>query len=165
MTTEETVPGSGAPSTRPRVDAARLWAGGLAAAVVAALIGLVGVLVVRATLRIAMFAPQSANATLGGSATVMLCAVAAGSALAATALVHALLRAAPQPMSYFGWIVGLVTAAAVTLPFLSREPLPLDLAEAAIRAVIGMAIGTLVSAAARTATRCPPRRPIEPDIG
>ena len=146
---DETAPvrGSGA----PRVDAGRLWAGGVAAAVVAALIALVGVLVVRAIFRIALYAPSEAGA-FGDSDTAVLCLVAAAAALAATGLAHLLLLATPRPLTYFGWIVGLLTTAAVVVPFLSG-PLPIALAQAVIHLVIGLAIGSLVSGAAVSASR------------
>jgi hypothetical protein len=44
-------------SPRPTVDAGRLWAGGVATAVVAALVALVGVLVCDAVLDLDMVAP------------------------------------------------------------------------------------------------------------
>ena len=79
---------------RPRLEVARLWAGGAATAVVAALIALVGVLIVRAVLRIAVYAPAEAGA-FGDSSTVVLCLVCAAAALAATGLLHLLLVATP----------------------------------------------------------------------
>lgn len=136
----------------PRVNATRLWSAGLATAVVAALIGLVGVLIVRAVLRVALYAPADAGA-FGDSDTVFLCVVAAAAALAATGLVHLLLLGTPRPLSYFGWIVGLVTAAVVVLPFLSGGSLAENLAQGAIHLVIGIAIGSLVSGAAASASR------------
>jgi hypothetical protein len=147
---DETAPvgGSGA----PRVNAARLWAAGLATAVVAALIALVGVLVVRAIFRIALYAPSEAGA-FGDSDTVLLCVIAAAAALAATGLAHLLLLSTPRPLAYFGWIVGLLTAAAVVAPFLAGGPLAIALAQAVIHLVIGLAIGSLVSGAAASASR------------
>ena len=148
-----TIPvGAVPPARRSPVDANRLWAGGLATAVVAALTALVGVLVVRAVVRIAVYAPAGAGA-LGDSSTMLLCVVAAGAALAATALVHMLLLSTPSPLSYFGWIVGLATAAAVVVPFLEATSLPIALAQSVIHLVIGLAIGTLVSGAAVSALR------------
>ena len=120
---------------RPRVEAGRLWAGGLATAVVAALIALVGVLIVRALLRIAVYAPAEAGA-FGDSHTVVLCLTAAAAALAATGLLHLLLVATPRPLTYFSWIVGLLTAAAPTT-----------------RLMTAWAIGSLLSGAAANATR------------
>lgn len=107
----------------PRINAMRLWVGGLATALVAALIGLVGVLVVRAIFRIALYAPRDAGA-LGDADTLTLCVLSAVAALAATGLAHLLLLGAPRPLAYFGWIVGLLTTAAVVMPFLAGGSLP-----------------------------------------
>jgi hypothetical protein len=137
---------------RPRAAASRLWAAGLATAIVAALVALVGVLIVRALLRIDLYAPLSAGA-FGNSATVVLCVSAAAAALAATGLVHLLLLSTPRPLSYFSWIVGLVTAAAVVVPFTYASNLAVALAQAVIHLVIGIAIGSLVSGAAASAMR------------
>lgn len=135
-----------------RLEVGRLWAGGVATAVVAALIALVGVLIVRAVLRIAVYAPATAGA-FGDSSTTVLCVVAAVAALAATGLLHLLLVATPRPLSYFSWIVGLVTAAATVLPFTTAESLAAAFAQAIINLVIGAAIGSLLSGAAANATR------------
>ena len=144
-------PVPGAPDRSP-VDASRLWAGGLATAVVAALIALVGVLIVRAVLRIALLAPKEAGA-FGDGDTAVLCLSAAAAALAATGLVHLLLLATPRPLSYFAWIVGLLTAVAVVLPLLSGRSLAIALAQSVIHLVIGLAIGSLVGGAASSAIR------------
>jgi hypothetical protein len=136
----------------PRVNATRLWSAGLATAVVAALVALVGVLVVRALLRIDVYASRAAGA-FGDSSTVMLCVGAAVAALAATGLAHLLLLSTPRPLAYLSWIIGLVTAAAVVLPLASGAPLSVALAQAVIHLVIGIAIGSLVSGAAASALR------------
>lgn len=143
-------PVPGAPDRSP-VDANRLWAGGLATAVVAALIALVGLLIVRVVLRIALLAPEEAGA-FGDGDTVVLCLSAAAAALAATGLVHLLLLATPRPLSYFAWIVGLLTVVAVVLPLLSDRP-PAIALQSVIHLVIGLAIGSLVAGAARSALR------------
>jgi hypothetical protein len=145
-------PGGGPPSGRGPVNATRLWSAGLATAVVAALIGLVGVLVFRAIFRIALYAPANAGA-FGGSNTVVLCVSAAVAALAATGLAHMLLLGTPRPLTYFGWIVGLLTTAAVVTPFLTNRSLGIAFAMATIHLVIGLAIGSLVSGAAASASR------------
>jgi hypothetical protein len=143
---------------RGPVNARRLWAAGVATAVVAALIALVGVLVVRAALRIALYAPPEAGA-FGDGSTILLCLAAAAAALAATGLMHLLLLSTPSPLSYFSWIVGLATAAAVVLPVLSGGPLAVAFAQAVIHLVIGLAIGSLVTSAALSATRTVSARP------
>lgn len=134
---------------RTEVNAGRLWAGGVAAAVVAALIGLVGVLVARAVFQLS---PKSSSA-FGDDATVQLCVVAALAALMATGIAHLLLVSTPSPLSYFGWIAGLLTVAAVVVPFLGSGSLVVRLSEAVIHLVIGIAIGGLVSNAAGSASR------------
>ncbi|HET6293766.1 MAG TPA: DUF6069 family protein [Kribbella sp.] len=141
--------GDSSPTARPTVDAARLWSGGLATALVAGLIGLVGVIVVRVMFDIAAYAPRSAGA-LGDTTAVALCVGAALAALLATGLVQLLMIATPQPLAYFGWIVGLVTAAAVFLPLLAGLTAA-SVAEAVIHLVIGIAIGSLLSGSAAAA--------------
>ncbi|MDN5861129.1 MAG: hypothetical protein L0H84_21200, partial [Pseudonocardia sp.] len=133
------------------LDAAKLWTGGVATAVVAALIGLVGTMVVQAVMQVGMHIP--AGAAFFGQATVLLCTLAATGALAATGLAHLLILSTPRPLAYLGWIVGLATACAAVLPFLTAAALPLAAATAVIHLVIGMAIGSLVAGAAATARR------------
>ena len=91
-------PGARPPSPRP-LNVARLWAGGVATAVVATLIALVGVLVVRVVLRIAGYASSGASG-FGGSSTVAVCVAAAVGALVATGLAHVLIITTPRPLTY-----------------------------------------------------------------
>ena len=137
---------------RPVLDAARLWTGGLATAVVAALIGLVGVLVLRV---LATNVPQIGVAAglHTSSAAVLLCTIAAIAALVATGVAHLLLVSTPRPLAYLGWIIGLATAAAAVLPLTAGLPLAAALASGVINLVIGMAIGSLVAGAAYSAGR------------
>lgn len=137
---------------RPRaIDAAKLWTGGLATAAVAALIGLVGVLVVRV---LAQVVPNVGGAALlTSSGTALLCAGAAGAAMAATGLAHLLLLSTPRPLSFLGWIVGLATTVAAVLPLTAGLPLPVALAGGVINLIVGLAIGSLVAGAALAATR------------
>lgn len=150
-------PRPGVEPPKPQVDAARLWAGGVATAVVAALIGLVGVLIVRAVFNVAFSGSRDAG-VFGDSGTTLLCVLSAIAALAATGLAHLLLLSTPRPLAYLGWICGLATVAAAVLPFLSGNPLPISLAQSLIRIVIGLAIGSLVSGAAASAVRSARRR-------
>jgi hypothetical protein len=143
-----------APVTAPRpvLDAPRLWTGGLATAVVAALIGLVGVLVLRVLATNLPQIPLAAGLHTS-SAAVLLCTIAAIAALVATGLAHLLLVSTPRPMAYLGWIVGLATAAAAVLPLTTGLPVAAALAAGVINLVIGMAIGSLVAGAAYAASR------------
>ncbi|MBN9100177.1 MULTISPECIES: hypothetical protein [unclassified Pseudonocardia] len=160
MTTATAVTSTDAPTVRiprataaPVLDATRLWTGGLATAVVAALIGLVGTLVVRVTARTAALTTPIGGAALDTHATVLLCLSAAGAALVATGLAHLLMVSTPRPLAYLGWIVGLATAAATVLPLAVGGPLAAAAAAGVIHLVIGLAIGSLVAGAATAAAR------------
>jgi uncharacterized protein YhhL (DUF1145 family) len=90
----------------------------------------------------------------------MLAAVAA---LLATGLMHLLLLSAPRPFRFFTWIISLLTLVAVLAPFMSDAKLATKVATAAIVLVIGMAIGSLVSGSARSATRISRQGPRLPE--
>lgn len=144
---------SSRPARRPAVEARKLWAGGVATAVIAALIALVGLLITRVLLQIPYLAPIERGVVGNPRDVVQLCVVAALAALAATALVHLLLVAVPSPMAYFGWIVGLLTAVAAVWPLaFSTEPLTVRIATGAIYLAIGMAIISLVTSTAASAS-------------
>ena len=142
------------PRTNPRtVDAGTLWAGGLlAAAVVAALIVVVGILLCRGVLDVPVLAPEG-EGVWGDADTVTFAVGAAVAALLATGLLHLLLLFTPRPGRFFGWIVGLVTAAAVIAPFTTNASTESKIATATVLLVVGIAIGTLVSASGRSAVR------------
>jgi Family of unknown function (DUF6069) len=150
--------GDGTGQRRQPLDAARLWTGGLATAVVAALVALVGVLIARGLFDIPVLAPAGEGA-LGNSNTAILAAIAA---LLATGLMHLLLVSTPRPFRFFTWIVSLLTLVAVLAPFMTDAKLATQVATAAIGLVIGMAIGSLVSGAARSAIRLVRQGPTAP---
>ncbi|GAB2516633.1 DUF6069 family protein [Nocardiopsis aegyptia] len=139
------------------VNAVRLWSGGLATAVVAALVILVGTLVIRGVMDIPVLAPEEAG-YLGDAGTVVYALMAAVAALLATGLLHLLLVAAPRARAFFGWIIGLVTAVAAVTPFTQGAELPSQIATAVINLVAGIAIATLLSSVAKTAVVRSPRR-------
>ncbi|SDE56849.1 DUF6069 family protein [Pseudonocardia oroxyli] len=136
----------------PTVDAGRLWAAGVATAIVAALVAVVGTLVVRAFLRIAFNGPASSG-VLGDERTILLCTLSAVAALAATGLAHLLLLSTPRPMTYLSWITGLVTVVVALLPLLGNAPLGERVANAVIHLIIGLVITSLVAGAGRAARR------------
>ncbi|MDA0564314.1 DUF6069 family protein [Streptomonospora sp. S1-112] len=141
-----------------RVNVARLWSGGLATAVVAALIILVGALVVRGVLGVPVLAPEDAG-YFGDLGTALYALMAACAALAATALLHLLLLSAPRPTTFFGWIVGLAAVVAAVTPFTQDAPFAGQLSTALINAVTGTAIASLLSGVGAAAVRRPrPRR-------
>jgi hypothetical protein len=137
---------------RPKVDAGRLWTGGLATAAVAALVAVVGVLVARGLFEVPLLAPTGEGA-LGDASTARLAGLAAGAALLATALMHMLLVSTPRPGQFFTWIVALATLIAVILPFLTDAEPNTKIATAALNLSVGATIGSLVSSVARSAVR------------
>jgi Family of unknown function (DUF6069) len=147
---------SGRPqSARPRVDAGKLWPGGVATAVVAGLVALVGVLVCRWLFGIPLLAPKSDGA-YGDVHTTDLVLLAAAAALVATGLAHLLLLSTPRPLTFFGWIIGLATVLAVLVPFSTSAPLTAKAATAVVDLVLGVAIGSLISGVAARSVRVPP---------
>lgn len=133
-----------------RVDARTLWAGGVATALVAALIALVGVVVFRGVFGIPIMAPEEDGAW-GNVSTTWLMIAAAVAALLAVGLAHLLLLSTPRALTFFGWIVALATVVVGVAPFATGADVASKLASALINLVIGFAILGLVSAVARTA--------------
>lgn len=137
---------------RPNVDARALWAGGVATAVVAGLVALVGVLVCRWLFNIPVLAPRRAG-VYGDAHTTTLVLVSAGAALVATMILHLLMLGVPRATLFFGWIVALVTVVFVIFPFRTGAPLKQEVATAVVYLVIGLAIGTLLSGVGERAAR------------
>src|SRR3984885_1230029 len=162
MTYPASTDGAGRPRFRP--DPGRFWAGAVATAVVAALIALVGILICRWTLNIPILAPAGDGAW-GDAHTGEDVRVAALVALAAPGLLYLLVLSTPQPTVFFRWIIGLVTLIAVVYPFSSGAPLDQKFATAAVNLVLGIAIGSLLTATAARAIRRsgpPPSNPAGP---
>ena len=142
-------------SNRPsdsRVDATVLWPGGIATAVVAALVALLGVLVFRWLFNVPILAPQSAGA-YGGAHTTEIVLGAAGAALIATGLEYLLLLTTPRPLVFFGWIIALLTLVAIVFPFSTAAPLSQKFATATVNLFIGIAIGSLLTAVGARSVR------------
>jgi hypothetical protein len=149
------------PDAKPRLNAARLWAGGVATAIVVALIAIAGVGIGRGIFGLSV--PVASAGTGLSSFTYVLLAVLA--ALVATGLMQLLIMVAPRPRIFFGWIVALATLVAVLTPFenlftsTGHIPLlPSKVATALITLCIGVAIGTLVNAVARSSVTFGGRR-------
>lgn len=150
-----TVPPAGAADTTPQVNAGKLWAGGLATAVVAALVAFVGILLARGVFDVAVLAPKGEGAW--GDADTWTYALLAGlAALLATGLMHLLILFAPRPIRFFRWILTLATLAAVIAPIAVDRSGP-GVATALINLALGITVGTLVSGVARSATSPVPR--------
>jgi hypothetical protein len=132
------------------VHAPTLWAGGAATALVAALVVLVGLVIVRDLLDVTVY-PTGGG--LLGSQTPSLMLYAAVVALAATALLHGLLISTPRALSFFSWIMGLLTILAAIAPFAIDTSWASRVGSAAIYVVTGVAITSLLSGVASSARR------------
>jgi hypothetical protein len=88
--------------------------------------------------------------------------VAALVALVAAGLLYLLMLSTPQPDLFFRWIIGLVTLIAVVYPFSSGAPLDQKVATAVVNLVLGLAIGSLLTATSARAIRRNGPRPSVP---
>jgi Family of unknown function (DUF6069) len=146
--------------TRPaELDMRRLWLGGVATAVVAALIVVVGVIIARGILGISVLAPATAG-DLGTSATAVYAVFAAACALAATGVLNLLLLGAPRPLAFFTWITALAGVLAVATPFSQGAPLSSKVFTALINLLVAVAVISLLNGVARSALR-----PVRPPAG
>lgn len=131
------------------MQAGRLWAGGAATALVAALTSIVGYMVIEQLLGIEVLGP--AWGWFGGSQVATLAVHAGFSALVATALVHLLSLTTPRPLAFFGWIASLMVVVATLWPFTVSADLGSKAGSALIYLIVGIAIISLVTGVARTA--------------
>jgi Family of unknown function (DUF6069) len=139
-----------------RIDVGRLWAGGVATAIVAALVAVVGTLACRWLFHIPILAPAKDGA-YGDAHTTGFVLVAAVAALVATLIANLLLLGTPKPLMFFHWIVTLATLAVVLYPFSTAAPLSQKVATAAVDLVLGFAIGSLLTGVAGRSIRRRPR--------
>ena len=135
------------------VDSARLWAGGAATAVVAALVALVGVLAWEEMLGVDMVRPPLIP--VGDSFGLRYAVTAAVLALVATALAHLLVVTTPRPRSFFSWIVGLATLVGVVLPFTLEGSGTGRVATAVTDLLIGVAVLSLLTSVMARTVRVP----------
>jgi hypothetical protein len=120
------------PRNRVVIDAGRLWGGGVATALVAALAAAVGVLICRDLLNVKLVEPPLLRFT--DSFPINYALTAAILALAGTGLAHLLSLATPRPRLFFNWIVGLITV----VPFALEGSLKGKICAAVINMVIGI---------------------------
>lgn len=156
-----TMPGDTNEPLRRGANAGQVWAAGLATALVAALIALVGILISRWLLHIPILAPRKDGAW-GNALTGEYMIAAACIALVATALLHLLMLGTPAPGMFLAWVVGLATVAAVVYPFSTAAPISEKAATAVVNLVIGIAISSLLSGVAARGYRRPRGGPGRP---
>ncbi len=138
------------------VVAKRLWAGGVATAIVAAGIGILGVLIVGTVLDVGIQAAGRSGALVENASTIIPVS-AAIAALAGTALLHLLLLTTPRPASFFSAIAFLILAVLVLQVFLADGSIGAHIATAVLYAAIGVAIVSMLSGVSATSVR--PRSP------
>ena len=140
-----------APGRGPVVVAGRLWAGGVATGLVAALVAVVGVLLCSSALDVKLV--PGPLLSISDSLALNYAITAFVLALLATGAAHLLSITTPRPRVFFGWLVGLATVASMVMPFTSEGSLAGKISTAVINLAIGIAIGTLLSAVlSRTVT-------------
>lgn len=137
---------------QPRVDARRLWSGGVATAVVAALVAFVALLVARGIFGIPVLAPNEAG-LIGDANTVSLCTLAAIAALVGTAIMHLLVLTTPKPEAFFAAIAVLLTLAVALQPFTTGSDLATKVATMLVYLVTGGAIALSLTSIGNNAVR------------
>lgn len=137
-----------------KLDYGRLWSGGVATALVAALIAVVGILLCRGVLDVPVLSPKG-EGVWGNANTMTYALVSAGVALGATALLQLLSMTTPRFTTFFSWIMLLLTAIAVVVPLSLPVAWEHKLATAVINLVIGIAIVSILNGVARAAWRRP----------
>ena len=157
MTARDGTPDGLSGASRPTVNARVLWAGGVATAVVAALVAAVGAVVSKVIVDAGML-PAGDRGVLGWSKELSYPAGAAVLALVATAVLHLLLVGVPQPMRFFNWLMALVAVLLAVAPFAYEAERASQIATAVVGVVTVIAIRTLLAGAARRAMRPAPAR-------
>jgi hypothetical protein len=144
---------AGSPRESQPLNSRVLWAGGIATAIVAALIAIVGVLIARGIFHVAVLA-SNLSGTWGNANTAVYALLAFCAGLVATALIQVLLLSStPEPFTFFDWILGLATVAATVAPFAAGGGMAPKFTTAAINLVIGIAIWSLTLSVARRSWR------------
>ncbi|MEV0296410.1 DUF6069 family protein [Nocardia sp. NPDC050710] len=139
----------------PRINAGRLWEGGIGAALVVAVVIVVGMLLVRGVFGIPVLAPEGAG-VYGSADTTGYALLGAGFALLATALLYLLLLFMPNPLTFFYWIMALLTAAVVILPFTFDTDNDTRIATAAINLIAGLCLMCVLGSVGASSIRYQP---------
>lgn len=146
------------PSDKLDINAGRLWGGGVAAAVIGAVVALVALWAATGVFDVTVAVPDSPGSDVYkelGAGPTLLVGFAAG--IIATAVLHGLLLVAPRPLLFFQWLSLVVIAAAAIYPFTLNAPIPderaSEIALAVIHVVTGVAIVSLLSGIVPRVTR------------
>lgn len=137
------------------LDGGRYVAGALATALVAALIGLVGVVVIEGIFDQDMVPPPDLFGT--GSHAAAFAIDGAIFAVLAAAVLALLVVSTPRPKRFFGWLMVLATALITVLPFAWTSHLDRAVLSAIVNLVIGIATWSLLAGVATRTIRPAPR--------
>ncbi|MFC3454859.1 DUF6069 family protein [Amycolatopsis speibonae] len=137
---------------RHRFVVGRLWAGGGATALVAALAAIVVILVASGLFGVPVLVPTGEGAWSGISAAAYAVSAAAA-ALAATGLLHLLLLGTPRAKSFFVTIMLLLTAITVIIPLSIDADRGARIATAAGNLFLGVLIAGTLSGVLHSAIR------------
>ena len=130
------------------IDQSRFWVGAVLTSTVAALGGVIGLVVARDLLQI----PISASPFGVGPVHIASYGLLAGVVAMLAATVYAgLLAFAPRPTVYFGALGGLLTTLAVLLPFTVPAAIGGQIALAAINLTVGVLVLSLIPVSASNA--------------
>lgn len=135
-----------------RTDAGRLWAGGVATAVVAAGVCLIAVMVLHQLLHAPILSPGG----LREAADYAMVAFPVGVAvvtLLSTGLLHLLMVTTPRAGQFFAWIGSLVLALVVLQVFLHETDLQTKIETTVFYLLIGIAIISSLVGVSRSAVR------------
>ncbi len=136
-------PGSAPPpQSRVVLRAGPFWGGALATALVAALVGVVGVLVLQSILDVDLVVHDPAGVDDDYLAYALGGFVAA---LAAAALLHLLVVSTPRPRAFFGWIMALAIVVVALLPLTWTDDVTSALCTGLVNLLVGVAIWSLLA--------------------
>jgi hypothetical protein len=133
------------------LDQIRYWVGAGLTAVIAALVGLVGLVVAHGILHVPVAIGSGTDLT--PLHATMYGLAAAGLAILAAGIYDGMLHVAPRPLAYYGWLTGILTLLAVLLPFTTSATVHAQLALALMNLAVGLTITLLVPLAATNARR------------
>lgn len=136
---------------RYALDTARFWTCTVAAAVVAALVGLV---IARGLVKVPVLAPPSGGGW-GDVRTAVYAIVGASVVVLAGALMHLLIIGVAEPRRFFVWIMTLVTLIAMIIPLVPDGQLGVKIAITLIILTIGTVTTGIVQGTA--VVTCRPR--------
>ncbi len=137
------------------LEGGRYVAGALATALVAALIGLVGVVVIEGIFDQDMVPPPDIFGTDSHAAAFAI--DGAIFAILAAAVLALLVVSTPRPKRFFGWLMVLATALITVLPFAWTSHLDRAVLSAVVNLVIGLATWSLLAGVATRTIRPAPR--------